>query len=153
MVAALTVLLLSHDIQANEPMDTGRRNAAGETNLEVQQEHVDLSRHPVRQRGQLVGAWLAIDPPIRFPDGCEGDTGIYYKPDGTYETLEQSGTWRLDGDRLTETATHAHEAVEPGAVKIGQSFVSRIRWEGPDEFVKAFANDHSLVLRRCPITR
>jgi hypothetical protein len=102
------------------------------------------------QRTGLAGGWIFIAKNTRFPDACEGDSGITYKADGTYEMLEESGRWRLKGDRLTETPTKAHEAApQPGSVKVGQSFTSRLQWQRPDTFTKTFPG-YKVTLRRCP---
>jgi hypothetical protein len=85
-----------------------------------------------------------------FPLGCESDIGITYLPNGTYRLLEESGTWRLDGDRLTETPTEAHEAAQPGTVQIGKPLTSRLQWQGPDTFLKTCPNGEAITFRRCP---
>ena len=101
------------------------------------------------QRSRLAGTWIFIKSKTRFPDACQGDTGITYEADGTYQLLEESGTWRLKGDRLTETPTEAHEGAQPGSVKIGEPFTSRLQWQGPDTFTKTHPGG-KITLRRCP---
>jgi hypothetical protein len=101
------------------------------------------------QRNRLAGTWIFIKSKTRFPDACQGDTGITYEADGTYQLLEESGTWRLKADQLTETPTESHEGAQPGSVKIGEPFTSRLQWQGPDTFTKIFPGG-KITLRRCP---
>jgi hypothetical protein len=93
----------------------------------------------------LVGTWLMPDESTPFPLGCESDQPIRYEADGRFAVYEESGTWRLDGDRLTETLT---EAGEPG--DIGRHTVTRVVPSGPDAFVKHWPDGASATFRRCP---
>jgi hypothetical protein len=103
-------------------------------------------------REKLVGAWAPVPGTASSdgPDLCAGDMGIQYSADGTYDTLDQVGTWRLEGETLTETATEATDAAEPGSVKIGRPLASRIQWQGPDTLVLTGADGQQITLRRCP---
>ena len=96
----------------------------------------------------LVGSWLMMEGDVEFPLACESGLPIHYSRDGTYVLFEGDGTWRLRGDRLTETATDS-AADEPEAA-IGVPFTSRIQRIGPDEFRKTFAGGEAATFRRCP---
>ena len=93
----------------------------------------------------LVGTWLMPDDSTPFPLGCESDQPIRYDADGRFAVYEESGTWRLDGDRLTETLTEGGEPAE-----IGRPHVSRVERSGPDAFVKSWEAGEPLTFRRCP---
>ncbi|MXQ14100.1 hypothetical protein [Microvirga makkahensis] len=98
--------------------------------------------------GKLRGRWLGLHRRVRFPLGCDSGEPVFYSQDGKYMTEGVIGTWRLQGNRLTETATEIAEPGEPGA--IGRPHVSRIAWEGPDKFVKTFPDGSRMTFRRCP---
>lgn len=107
--------------------------------------------HPITTRqGKLVGIWAPVTVNVDDSSICSGDTGIQYFSDGTYETLYQLGNWRLDGDKLTETATEATDAAEPDSIKIGHPIATRVRWQGPDTIVITGADGQQMKLRRCP---
>jgi hypothetical protein len=91
------------------------------------------------------------DPDLEFPASCASGLPISYDLRGTYSLFDESGTWRLEGDRLSETATEAHEdVIEPTEVQIGVTFVSRIQRRGRDMFRKTFADGRTETFRRCP---
>jgi hypothetical protein len=98
--------------------------------------------------GKLAGRWLGLHKGVRFPLGCDSGEPIFYRDDGKYMAEGVIGTWRLQGDRLTETATQVEEPGEPGAV--GRPYVTRIAWEGPDTFIKTFPGGRRMPFRRCP---
>ncbi len=100
----------------------------------------------------LAGTWLQItEEGGRDLTACASGLPIAYAPDGTYALFEESGTWTLDGDRLTETASAAHEdVVAPEEVALGTPFVSRIERVGPDEMRKTDAAGVTETLLRCP---
>jgi hypothetical protein len=100
----------------------------------------------------LVGVWAMMETAgDRDMGHCASGLPISYAPDGTYALFEESGIWRLEGDRLTETATQAHEDVaSPEEVQIGRPFTSRLRALGPDAFAKHYADGSTEIFRRCP---
>ena len=102
---------------------------------------------------RLVGTWLMLSNDIEFPLACASGLPITYNGDGTYQLFEEYGTWQLDGDRLTETATGATEVEDPAEIPIGVPFISRIQWRGPDTILKTFADGTVETLRRCPADR
>jgi hypothetical protein len=55
----------------------------------------------------LVGAWV--------PAGaeCAGDAGVIYRSDGTWGAYGVSGSWSLNGDRLTTLITKRGEPDAP----------------------------------------
>ena len=93
----------------------------------------------------LVGTWLMPDESTPFPLGCSSDQPIHYNADGTYAFYGESGTWRLDGDRLTETLTEGGEPAE-----IGRPYVSRVERRGDEAFVKTVENGPAATFWRCP---
>ncbi len=102
--------------------------------------------------GWLVGTWLMMESPRdRDLVACASGLPIAYAADGTYSMWEESGTWRLAGDRLTETATEANtDIVGPEEVEIGRPYSSRIRRIGRDAFTKTYLDGATETFRRCP---
>jgi hypothetical protein len=98
----------------------------------------------------LVGTWLMAHEGDRDLIACASSAPIAYAPDGTYNLFEERGTWHLEGNRLTETATEAYETADPGTVQIGRPYVSRIERVGPDEFLKTYASGERETFLRCP---
>ena len=98
----------------------------------------------------LVGAWLMLGPDVEFPLACASGLPIRYDAGGRYVLFEGSGTWQLDGDRLTEIATGGSETADEGAPEIGRPYVSRIEQTGPDAFRKTYADGDVETFRRCP---
>ena len=92
----------------------------------------------------LTGSWLVVDGGTRFPEGCESDAPIHYDAHGTYSMEDEIGTWRLDGDRLTERPTGGETA------GVDRPHASTVARTGPDGFRKTFADGHALSFRRCP---
>ena len=98
----------------------------------------------------LVGIWLMIEDDTQFPLACESGLPIRYDSNGRYFTYEEIGTWRLDGGRLTETATELNDTVEERAPELGRPYVSQVEHTGPDELRKTFAGGEQATFRRCP---
>lgn len=98
----------------------------------------------------LVGTWLMLSDDLDFPAACASGLPIVYNRDGSYGLFEEYGTWRLEGDRLTEMATGATEVEDPAEIEIGVPFVSRIERQSPDAFAKTFADGTVEIFRRCP---
>jgi hypothetical protein len=98
----------------------------------------------------LVGLWLGEEDGVQFPLACESGLPIRYLTGGRYEIFEERGTWRLEGDRLTETATEATGAGNEGTPEIGRPYASRIARDGSDAFVKTYADGAQTRFRRCP---
>lgn len=98
----------------------------------------------------LAGIWLMLGEEIEHPLACASGLPIRYSADGTYGLFEENGIWRLDGDRLTETATEITEVGDPEGAQIGVPYVSRIARRGRDEFRKTYADGAVETFRRCP---
>jgi hypothetical protein len=100
----------------------------------------------------LSGSWLLIkEESDRDLAACASGLPIAYNADGTYTLFEESGTWRLTGDKLVEVATEVHEDVASAEeVALGKEYVSRIERLGPDEMRKLFADGVTMTLLRCP---
>ncbi len=103
-----------------------------------------------RDPNWLVGTWLMLDDEIEYPLACASGLPIAYAADHTYRLFEESGRWRLDGDRLTETATEISDPGDEASPEIGRAYVSRIERRGPNEFRKTFADRNIETFRRCP---
>lgn len=101
----------------------------------------------------LAGTWLMIGDPAEHPSGCNSGLPIIYSRDGRYTLFEESGTWRLQGERLTETATEVHDHADPSEVALGRPFTSRIERTGRDSLRKTFADGSKAVFLRCPKPR
>jgi hypothetical protein len=101
-------------------------------------------------REWMIGAWLAVEGKDRDVFACNSGLPISYSADGRYTMWEESGDWSLQGDRLTEMATEAHEHVDPAEVAVGRRFVSRIDRIGDNEMRKTLATGGRMTLLRCP---
>lgn len=99
--------------------------------------------------GGLTGTWLGLQEGVSFPLGCNSGEPVRYSADGIYHGPGATGTWQLQGDRLTEIVKEV-DAATGDATEIGRSFVSHIAWQGPDTFVRTFANGARMTFRRCP---
>ena len=97
----------------------------------------------------LAGTWLLIQPDLRFPAACASGLPIRYDPDGTSHLFGERGTWRLDGDRLTETIVASDEE----DAQLGRIVVNRIRRAGPNRMLKTFEDGETETFRRCPPAR
>lgn len=101
---------------------------------------------------RLVGLWLGLQGKYQFPAECESGAPVRYTADGKYAGPGARGTWRLRDDRLTETTTEVDEELDGDPAWISKPYVSDIVWEGPDTFVKTFADGSRMTFRRCPET-
>jgi hypothetical protein len=98
----------------------------------------------------LTGMWLMIEDRSEHPVGCSSGLPISYSRDGRYSLFEESGTWRLAGDRLTETATEVHDGADPAEVALDRPQASRIERLGPNAMRKSFASGLRAIFLRCP---
>jgi hypothetical protein len=100
----------------------------------------------------LKGAWLVMLKGEGERDlfACNSGLPIAYSADGTYTMWEESGVWSIEGDRLIETATEAHEHVDPAEVALDRRFVNRIERLGADKMRKTLEDGSRMILRRCP---
>lgn len=98
----------------------------------------------------LVGVWLGLDDTVEFPLACASGLVIRYDPDGRFALFGEAGDWRLDGERLTETTTEFTDAGDGYATELNRPYVSHIQREGPDLFVKTYADGEQMRFRRCP---
>lgn len=68
------------------------------------------SSHPA----WMLGKWLWLNPGERYsPAECNADHNITYHRDGRYDLLDESGYWRVEGDRLIETMTSVGGTGDP----------------------------------------
>ena len=99
-------------------------------------------------RNWLVGTWLRMADDLELLVGCDSGLPIHYAPDGTYLVFEGNGTWRLQGERLVETALDS--AMDEPEAAIGVPIASHIHRIGPDEFRRTNADGSVAIFRRCP---
>lgn len=107
---------------------------------------------PGEASARLVGTWLGVQPGVTFPLGCDSGEPVRYDGDGRYAGPGARGTWRLQGDTLTETMTETDAEEGDPAAKTGEAYESRIAWQGADTLVKTFADGTRMTFRRCPDT-
>jgi hypothetical protein len=98
----------------------------------------------------LAGLWLGEEDGVQFPLACASGLPIHYLPGGRYEIFGERGTWRLDSDRLTETATEVTDAADEGSPEIGRPYISQITRDGDEAFVKTYRDGARTRFRRCP---
>ena len=98
----------------------------------------------------LAGTWLMVEDRSEHPVGCSSGLPISYSRDGSYTLFEESGTWRLEGQRLIETATEVHDGTDPAEVALGRPQISRVERLGPNAMRKSFANGFRALFLRCP---
>jgi hypothetical protein len=109
----------------------------------------DLGIQPARQI-DLTGEWDWIDGTTEFPHSCGSPATIRYLSDGKYFYFGELGTWRLEGDALTEVATDITTNNDTEHAPIGRPFVSTLRWIDENRFSKRYANGNFIEFRRCP---
>jgi len=92
-----------------------------------------------------------MDGYSEFPQVCGTHGTIQYHPDGSYTMWGESGTWRLEGDLLTEALTAFDPLhVDRTADEIGEKYVSTVQWVDQHTFLKRFADGEVRAFRRCP---
>jgi hypothetical protein len=95
-------------------------------------------------RNQIIGAWVPKG------DSCESDVGILFDRQGSWSTLDESGTWELNGDKLTiVTAERRGDGEEMITLRPGERSVGTIRRPTQKEMVQHFP-DQVIDLVRCP---
>ena len=108
---------------------------------------------PARRLGapELVGTWLMMNEGVRFPQGCNSSLPVQYYSDGTLRLWGESGTWRLEGDRLIETSTDFDPLiVDRSDVQLGKPYVSTLRWNDRNRIWKQYADGDIREFLRCP---
>lgn len=107
-----------------------------------------------RSSSWIVGTWLGVETDAdRDLVACDSGLPIGYRADGTYVLFEERGTWRLDGDRLTEVVKEIHETADSSEAEIDRPYVSRVRRVDGNSFVKTFADGGRMLFLRCPAPR
>lgn len=106
---------------------------------------------PAAPASWIVGTWLLTEPGVDFPAACASGLPIRYHADGRYSMVEETGTWRLEGDRLITTLRDVTEAGDRANLsRIGQQDVATVQRLGPDTMRTRFAAGGEAILRRCP---
>lgn len=98
----------------------------------------------------LVGTWLMMEPGVEHPLACASGLPITYEGDGSWALMDSSGTWRLEGLRLTETVTDVSDSADDGAPQVGRTYIAEVERTGPDAFRKTYADGVVESFRRCP---
>lgn len=92
-----------------------------------------------------------MDGILEYPLACGAHGPTTYRSDGTYSMWGEVGTWRLDGNVLTETMTGFDELhVDRLPADVGKPYVSRLQWNNRDRFLKRFADGSFAEFRHCP---
>ena len=91
----------------------------------------------------LEGRWT-LD---RDPLNCSFIGTIDYHAAGTYNSHDEGGSWRIDGNRITEVSTWVRR--DPDGRLTGRSQVDRIYRIGPNSLLRIFDDGRWVQLRRC----
>jgi hypothetical protein len=76
---------------------------------------------------------------------------LKYFSNGTYYVPGELGSWRLQGDTLTEVTTSFLEIHdEATADLIGKTYVATLRWVDQDTFLKYYTGGRVKTFSRCP---
>ncbi|MFL6750052.1 MAG: hypothetical protein ACJ8FC_01355 [Sphingomicrobium sp.] len=106
------------------------------------------------QQPALAGEWVMMGDVLEYPLACGSHGPITYRSDGRYFIWGESGTWRLDGDVLSETLTSVDALHgDRSTADIGKPMVSTIQWIDRARFSKRFADGSTNEFRRCPEIR
>lgn len=106
----------------------------------------EAQRPPTAPTAWLVGGWVVAEDGSHDRSACDGDSGVVYRADGSFETLEQSGRWTLDGNTLRTRI----EASDDNSAAIGKTETARIEAAGADEARLHYADGDEATLLRCP---
>lgn len=100
----------------------------------------------------LVGTWIwASEGGAPDYSECSGPLAIRYAAGGRYSLTAEEGRWRVDGNRLTETAARVdRNAWGNAAPPVGVPQVSRIRRLTRDSFRKEYRRGSPAIFYRCP---
>ena len=102
------------------------------------------------RQAELLGEWDWDDAQSKYPQACGSPTTIRYLSQGKYIYLTEVGTWSLQGQVLTETATDFAKENDMEPPELGRPYVSTLHWLGPDSFAKRYADGDTRTFRRCP---
>jgi len=90
---------------------------------------------------------------LEYPLACGSHGPITYRSDGSYSYWGEAGTWRLEGDVLTETLTSIDAPNSDRSTgEIGKAVVSTVQWIDRARFLKRFADGTTNEFRLCPET-
>lgn len=95
----------------------------------------------------LQGIWLMNATPDDTSRGrCNSGATDTYNSDGSIDTFDYRGRWKLEGDKLTETIVETFS----GNIKVGTSWTIKIQRLGPNE---GSAKDDTgwQPMLRCPL--
>lgn len=107
--AALLGACGSHGAKSDD--DGGATPSPAASESIAAQPEANATVDPTQLRGWLVGTWS-------FDAGCATDFIIRYDADGKLDNAGDSGTWKLDGNVVTETVTEKTESGGEAPVKV-----------------------------------
>jgi hypothetical protein len=103
------------------------------------------------QQPALAGEWVMMGDVLEYPLACGSHGPVTYRSDGSYSYWGEAGTWRLDGDVLTETLTGIDAFNSDRSTgEIGKAVVSTVQWIDRARFLKLFADGTTNEFRLCP---
>jgi len=106
---------------------------------------------PQSSKSSLVGEWVMLDGALQYPTACGAHGTITYSTDGKSYLWGETGTWRLEGNVLTEETTFADPMhSDTKSDDVGRPYVSSIQWIRRDRFLKKFHDGEIREFRRCP---
>ena len=82
---------------------------------------------------------------------CSSIGTIDYEAQGTYNSHDEGGAWRLDGNRITEVADFVRGDFDGRLA--GRSSTTRIYRTGPNSMLRIFEDGRWVQFSRCPRSR
>ena len=98
---------------------------------------------------RLVGRWALDDQP------CARE-GLVFSADGTWSTVLEGGSWRLEGDRLAMRLSYDVDDFSTGRRRARIPNIchsERIVWRGPNRFETRWEDGAAHRFSRCPSVR
>ena len=87
------------------------------------------------------------------PEACALPGPTQFNADGTFSDSLNEGSWRINGNELTEiTTASSPEQMDWSPDDIGKPFRSTIHWVDENIFAQRYADGEIVVFRRCPDT-
>jgi hypothetical protein len=93
----------------------------------------------------MVGTW-GWQNPGEHDNDCGTDHDTTYHRNGRYDFMDETGTWRIEGDRLIETMTDPGGTGDPASR--GRPYAMRFKRIGPG--VLRILGPHPGKMTKCP---
>lgn len=113
-IVLVSALLLASCKPAAPPPAVNEAAAPGDNEAEpANAVHLpdDTPMPPGGAAAWLVGLWA-------FGDSCDSGFTVQYDADGTVDNSGETGTWKLEGDKITETITEKFEMGDEAPKKL-----------------------------------